>query len=140
MSEKSFVATQDNKVVTYQGISLGKENASTDFNKICVSGFIEEEFEYSHEFLREKFYKTRIRVARLSGTEDYIPIIVSELLMPIAIESGLKGKYVKAEGQLRSYKKLAKMVGSIWSFSCLLGTSKFMKLEKNLSMLYQLKT
>ena len=108
MSEKSFVATQDNKVVTYQGISLGKENASTDFNKICVSGFIEEEFEYSHEFLREKFYKTRIRVVRLSGTADYIPIIVSELLMPIAIESGLKGKYVKAEGQLRSYKKVGK--------------------------------
>ena len=108
MAEKSFVTVQDNKTVTYQSVGSGKEGAPTDFNKIYATGFIEEEFEYSHEFLREKFYKTRIRVARLSGAEDYVPIIVSELLMPVAPESGLKGKYVKVEGQLRSYKKIGK--------------------------------
>ena len=109
MSEKNFVTTQYiNNSVIRQGAILGKPNTFVDFNKVCVSGFIEEEFEYSHEVLREKFYKTRVGVARFSGTEDYVPIIVSELLMTSIPEGGFKGKYIHVEGQLRSYNKAGK--------------------------------
>ena len=58
-----------------------KEEKSVENNNVFVSGRIEDEFEYSHETNWEKFYRTRVIVKRLSGVEDYIPIIVSDLLL-----------------------------------------------------------
>ena len=56
-------------------------NLFAPHNKVFISGIIEKDFEFCHEFLFELFYKTRIRTIRLSDTEDYVPIVVSELLI-----------------------------------------------------------
>lgn len=106
MSEKSLsVATRENNVIIRQEENYGKANIFSEFNKVWVSGIIEENFEYSHEVLWEKFYKTRVKVPRLSGTEDCVPIMVSSLLMENILEKSMKGKYVEVGGQFRSHNK-----------------------------------
>lgn len=72
-------------------------------NKVIISGKIETEFEYSHELFGEIFYRTRVIVTRNSGTEDFVPIIVSNLLIG---KRKFEGKWVRAEGQFRSYRRL----------------------------------
>lgn len=107
MSEKSLSAiTQDNNVIIRREEISSNEKIFSEFNKVWVSGIIEEEFEYSHEYWWEKFYKTRVKVARLSGTEDCVPIVVSNLLMNNIFEESIKGKYVEVGGQFRSYNKV----------------------------------
>lgn len=107
MSEKSLANALGDNVIIRQEAILGNENIFSKFNKAWVSGIIEEEFEYSHESCRKKFYKTRVRVKRLYGsTEDSVPIVVSDLLMSNIPEGALKGKYVEVGGQFRSYNKL----------------------------------
>ena len=105
MSEKNLVTTREkNAIIGREEISVNEQNFS-DFNKVWINGIIEEEFEYSHEVLWEKFYKTRVRVTRLSGTEDCVPIVVSSLLMKNILNGGLKGKFVEVGGQFRSYNR-----------------------------------
>ncbi len=97
MSDKRLRTTaRNNGVIHQEGI----------FNQIRISGVIEEEFAYSHQTQWMRYYKTRVRVKRLSGTEDYVPIIVSEMLIANISEASLKGRYVEAEGQFRSFNKL----------------------------------
>lgn len=75
-------------------------------NKVFISGVLEKDFEFSHEFLLEVFYKTRIKVCRYSNTEDMIPIIVSELLIDNERKKGsVAGKYVEVTGEFRSHNK-----------------------------------
>lgn len=104
MSEKS-VETREMGCVMGREEILNNPTNFSDFNKVWISGFIEEEFEISYERLWEKFYKTRVRVARLSGTEDYVPIIVSDLLLTNILGNRLKGSYVEVGGQFRSYNR-----------------------------------
>ena len=85
---------------------LDNENIFRESNKAWVSGIIEDEFEYSHDGLWEKFYKTRVRVTRYSGTEDSIPIIVSSFKITNLLDGSAKGKYAELCGQFRSYNKL----------------------------------
>ena len=75
-------------------------------NKVWVSGIIEEEFEYSHTVLREKFYKNKIGALRLSGSKDYIPIIISYRLISEELNDFVKGKYAEISGQFRSYNRV----------------------------------
>lgn len=76
-------------------------------NKACVSGKLEAELEYNHEAYGEKFYRTRVRVKRQSGTEDFVPIMISErLIVPAMKNTSLEGKWVEVAGQFRSYNKL----------------------------------
>ena len=81
MSDETTALRRENNVITRQEGNSTTENLFNEFNKVFVSGKIEAEFEYSHEVLWEKFYRTRVRVKRLSGTEDLVPIIVSDLLI-----------------------------------------------------------
>lgn len=106
MSEKS--SSRDNNVIICRKAISDSENIFSKFNKVWVNGIIEEEFEYSHEVRGEKFYKTRVRATRLSGTKDCVPIVVSELLISDILEGSLKGKYVAVGGQFRSFNKLGK--------------------------------
>lgn len=105
MSDNRIV-TQKNNVIVRRELSSDRDKIFANFNKIWISGIIEEEFEYSHEFWWEKFYKTRVVIKRFSGTEDYVPIVVSNLLMPNILNEKVKGKYVEVGGQFRSYNKL----------------------------------
>lgn len=84
-----------------------KEEKSVENNNVFVSGRIEDEFEYSHETNWEKFYRTRVIVKRLSGVEDYIPIIVSDLLLGRKWKkTSFKNKWVEVAGQFRSHNQL----------------------------------
>ncbi len=90
--EKGAVKWEDN-VITRQEEKQNNEKIFSEFNKAFVSGRIEAEFEYSHEVMWEKFYRTRVRVKRLSGTEDLVPIMVSDFLIEQEMmKKSLEGK------------------------------------------------
>jgi hypothetical protein len=59
---------------------------------------------FSHEVYGEGFYEFFVRVMRLSGQADILPVTLSERL----IQDGMlaKGKTICALGQFRSYNKL----------------------------------
>lgn len=107
MSDETGVARRENNVITRREENSPTEKLFSEFNKVFVSGRIEAEFDYSHEVLWEKFYRTRVRVERLSGTEDLVPIVVSDLLIGRErMKTSLEGKWVEVTGQFRSYNKL----------------------------------
>ena len=68
-----------------------------------ICGTVDSDFVYSHEVYGEKFFEFTVRVERLSGTADLIPVIVSERLFDIG--ENLVGKAVCVEGQFRSYNE-----------------------------------
>ena len=107
MSDETGVARRENNVITRREKNSPTEKLFSEFNKVFVSGRIEAEFDFSHEVLWEKFYRTRVRVERLSGTEDLVPIVVSDLLIGRErMKTSLEGKWVEVAGQFRSYNKL----------------------------------
>ena len=107
MSDETSVATRENNVITRWEENSQAKKLFSEFNKVFVSGRIEAEFDFSHEVLWKKFYRTRVRVERLSGTEDLVPIVVSDLLIGRErMKTSLEGKWVEVAGQFRSYNKL----------------------------------
>ena len=107
MSDETRVTLRESNVITRREEKSAAEKLFSEFNKGFVSGRIEAEFDYSHEVLWEKFYWTRVRVERLSGTEDFVPIVVSDLLIGRErLKRSLKGKWVEVAGQFRSYNRL----------------------------------
>ncbi len=73
-------------------------------NKVCFSGEIVSDATFSHEVYGEGFYEFFVRVIRLSGQADILPVTVSERL--IAGAELEKGKSICAVGQFRSYNKI----------------------------------
>ncbi|MBR5947675.1 MAG: single-stranded DNA-binding protein [Clostridia bacterium] len=72
-------------------------------NSIELIGTISSSPEYSHSICGEAFYRTELAVKRLSGTEDFIPVTVSErLLGSLEAECGMRF-YIR--GQIRSYNQ-----------------------------------
>ena len=71
--------------------------------KTHIAGILENKLTLSHEVCKEKFYEGRIIVERLSGTEDYIPIMVSERL--IDIKTLWLGDFLCVNGEIRSYNQ-----------------------------------
>ena len=109
MSDEKGVVRRENNVITRKEENSTTEKFFSEFNKVFVSGRIEAEFEYSHEVMWEKFYRTRVRVKRLSGTEDLVPIMVSDFLIgQEMMKKSLEGKWVEVAGQFRSYNKEGK--------------------------------
>lgn len=85
-----------------EGKKITKVN--NKFNRAFVRGKFESEPEYSHSVGKIKFYVVRVRVARLSGNEDFIPVILSEAVIgKDKLNTSLKDKWVEIEGQLRTY-------------------------------------
>lgn len=73
------------------------------FNKVWLSGKIEEDFKYSHNKCGRNFYKIRIECLRKSGTKDIIPVIIpEELISANILKEESRGKYVEVSGELRS--------------------------------------
>ena len=73
-------------------------------NKMYFSGEIISEPTLTHTVCDEGFYEFNVRIPRLSGTEDIIPVTISErLLCGQAIGKGVK---ISAVGQFRSYNKI----------------------------------
>ena len=73
-------------------------------NRVYVSGEIVSDATFSHEVYGEGFYEFFVKVMRLSGQADILPITVSERL--IAHGELKNGKHISAIGQFRSYNKL----------------------------------
>ena len=73
-------------------------------NKVYVMGEIVSDATFSHEVYGEGFYEFFVRVMRLSGQADILPVTLSERL----IQDGMlgKGKSICALGQFRSYNKI----------------------------------
>lgn len=73
-------------------------------NKVFIAGEIVSDATFSHEVYGEGFYEFFVKVPRLSGQTDILPVTVSERL----IQDGMlaKGKPLCAVGQFRSYNKI----------------------------------
>lgn len=69
-------------------------------NTVYAWGEMEGNFVYSHTLYGRKFYRARLIVTRFSGTNDFIPIMVSEKL--IDTDHDYSGDYVSVEGEMRS--------------------------------------
>lgn len=74
-------------------------------NSIILSGRMEEAPVYDHTVLGEAFYKTRVAARRLSGTEDVLPVTLSERLLTGIDALPGAGSFVSIDGQLRSYNR-----------------------------------
>jgi hypothetical protein len=72
-------------------------------NKVYVYGTIVSEATFSHEVFGEGFYEFTVRVMRLSGQADLLPVTVSERLMT---EDMKPDHTLCALGQFRSYNKI----------------------------------
>ena len=72
-------------------------------NKVYLCGTIVSKAEFSHEVFGEGFYEFFVRVNRLSGQADTLPVTISERLMTPEMQVG---PTLCAHGQFRSYNKL----------------------------------
>ena len=73
-------------------------------NKVYFVGEIVSEATFSHEVYGEGFYELFVKVMRLSGQADILPVTISERLIQ---GNDLKiGSVICALGQFRSYNKL----------------------------------
>ena len=80
-------------------------------NIIHLRGQICQSLQFGHELFGEQFYVTTLRVPRLSGAEDFLPITISERLL---IDEPLTaGSMLCLEGQLRSYNKVIEGAGRL---------------------------
>lgn len=70
-------------------------------NVASLSGKISTKPEFSHEIYGEGFYLIMVEVPRLSDTNDYIPVMFSERLLPL--QEFTVGRKITVEGQFRSY-------------------------------------
>ena len=56
-------------------------NSDIDNNKVFLQGVVDTEPELNHSVKDEEFYSFDLRVARLSGQNDIVPIIISKKLI-----------------------------------------------------------
>ena len=79
-------------------------NGTEKNNKVFIMGEIVSDATFSHEVYGEGFYELFVKVMRLSGQADILPVTVSERLIS---ERDLKiGSTLCAMGQFRSYNKI----------------------------------
>ena len=74
-------------------------------NHAQISGRLETNFIFSHLTMLESFYQTRVKVVRLSGNMDYVPIIVSEQLVSDYLNKDITDIYVEVVGTMRSFNR-----------------------------------
>ena len=79
-------------------------NSTEKNNKVFIMGEIVGEANFSHEVYGEGFYELKVKVMRLSGQADLLPVTVSERL--ISEHELTPGATLCALGQFRSYNKL----------------------------------
>lgn len=79
------------------------QNNTEKNNKVYLYGEIVTEARFSHEVYGEGFYEFLVKVMRLSGQADILPVTVSERIMTDEMKVG---GTICALGQFRSYNKL----------------------------------
>ena len=70
-------------------------------NNAIIIGTVCSPFIYNHQVQDEQFYIVYVSTARLSHTEDILPVMVSEKLVDININ--MEGTKVEVEGSYRSW-------------------------------------
>lgn len=97
MSENNFLERDVQNQILTRDTWMGLETTN---NRGFLVGRILEEFQYSHCYCGENYFRSRIAVKRRSGTIDIIPIIIAEeTLLQSAIES-FCNKYAQILGQI----------------------------------------
>lgn len=79
-------------------------NNETINNKVYLQGVVSTTPELNHTVKDEEFYSFNLTVARLSGQNDIIPIIISKRL--IDFYNINNGDYLAVKGQFRSFNKV----------------------------------
>ncbi len=79
-------------------------NSEIANNKVYLQGIVETVPEFNHIVKDEEFYGFNLSVARLSGQNDIIPIIISKRL--IDFYNIKQGNNLAMRGQFRSFNKL----------------------------------
>lgn len=74
-------------------------------NLINLSGRIVSDFEFSSEVYGEKFYTVFVSCIRKSGTEDRLPVIISERLLK---PDNCNSNFISVQGEICSYDKWLK--------------------------------
>lgn len=74
-----------------------------EHNLLHVQGKITSDPVHDHTSHGEKFYRVTVSVPRTSGTEDHLPVTISEKLMDGVCMA--KGATIALDGQLRTYNK-----------------------------------
>ena len=72
-------------------------------NRVSLTGYFSNRFEFSHEKFGEKFYIDELAVERLSGIKDFIPVMASDRLFDVTQD--YTDCVVNIKGQFRSYDK-----------------------------------
>ena len=94
---------ENDNAITLLDEEFLKKHIFDECNKVFVRGTIIENFEFSHNRYNQNFYKTKIKLIRISRREDVVPIIISEsLIEQEAVIEEVKGRLVKLAGQLRT--------------------------------------
>ncbi len=79
-------------------------------NQLTLCGAIESVPVLDHEVFGEQFYRMDLKVPRLSGAYDLLPVTVSERLMNSQVVPGVR---LCVSGQLRSYNKVVGGAGRL---------------------------
>lgn len=79
-------------------------NSDIDNNKVFLQGVVDTEPELNHSVKDEEFFGFDLRVARLSGQNDIVPIIISKKL--IDMYQIKQGDSIAIRGQFRSFNKI----------------------------------
>ena len=72
-------------------------------NNVTLLGFMHDDFTFSHETHCERFFTFTLKVERTSGTNDYIPIMISEKM--IDKRQNYSGNPLCVIGCFRSFNK-----------------------------------
>lgn len=76
------------------------------FNKALIIGVIDKEFQLDHVVGERRFYRTQVRIKRLSTTEDILQVVLPEEVIKDCDD--VIGKWGLVLGQFHSYNKIDK--------------------------------
>ena len=79
-------------------------NSEIANNKVFLQGIVDTKPELNHTVKDEEFYGFDLRVARLSGQNDIIPIVIPKRL--VEFYEITKGSNLAVRGQFRSFNKI----------------------------------
>lgn len=79
-------------------------NSEIANNKVYLQGVVDTEPEFNHAVKDEEFYGFNLKVARLSGQNDIIPVVIAKRL--VEFYKIVKGSPLAIKGQFRSFNKI----------------------------------
>lgn len=107
-------------------------------NLVEITGTVSKEAVYSHETFGEKFYTVHLKSERLSGTEDEIPVLISERMCNV--KELCIGQSIGVVGQFRTFNEHSgnkhRLVISVFARELYMLDDEDVSLESNYIQLY----